>query len=112
MLVGLPTAQAADTTLTCKGTKSWETSGARKSSEGVNIGITVDLQNKTLVGLEPTVPLRIDVVTETTISFSGPKGNRLMNGILDSDQPPLSGPGGILVEGWPFCQRGRRSRSA
>ena len=28
------------------------------------------------------------------------------------DQPPLSGPGGMLVQGWPFRQRGRRSRSA
>src|SRR5262249_17009908 len=31
---------------------------------------------------------------------------------IDSDQPPLSGPGGMLVEGWPLRQRGRRSRSA
>ena len=29
-----------------------------------------------------------------------------------SDQPPLSGPGGMLVQGRPFRQRGRRSRSA
>src|SRR6516164_489208 len=28
------------------------------------------------------------------------------------DQPPLSGPGGMLVQGWPLRQRGRRSRSA
>ena len=29
-----------------------------------------------------------------------------------TDQPPLSGPGGMLVYGWPLRQRGRRSRSA
>src|SRR5947207_15610761 len=28
------------------------------------------------------------------------------------DQPPLSGPGGMLVQSWPFRQRGRRSPSA
>src|SRR5215813_9523378 len=28
------------------------------------------------------------------------------------DQPPLSGPGGMLVQGLPLRQRGRRSRSA
>jgi hypothetical protein len=74
MLVGLPTAQAADTTLTCKGTKSWETSGARKSSEGVNIGIRVDLQNKTLVGLEPT-----DALGGGSLFDPGPHAGRRRN---------------------------------
>src|SRR5262249_5796241 len=32
--------------------------------------------------------------------------------LVDHDQPPLSGPGGMLVQGWPLRQRGRRSRSA
>ena len=72
MLVGLPTAQAADTTLTlaCKGTET-SGSGARKSSEVINIGIIVDLQKGTVTGLEPTAPLTIDDLTETMISFSG-----------------------------------------
>jgi hypothetical protein len=41
MLVGLPTAQAADTVLTlaCKG-KETSGVGARKSSEVINIGIS------------------------------------------------------------------------
>jgi putative ABC transport system substrate-binding protein len=30
---------------------------------------------------------------------------------VKADQPPLSGPGGMLVYGWPLRQRGRRSRS-
>jgi hypothetical protein len=70
MLVGLPTAQAADTTLTlaCQG-KETSGVGARKSSEVINIGIIVDFQKKAVVGLEPTVPLTIDDITETTISF-------------------------------------------
>jgi hypothetical protein len=65
MLVGLPTAQAADTTLmlACKGT---ETSGvgARKSSEVVNIGIIVDLQKKTVTGL-----------SDDPLSFHGMRGS-------------------------------------
>jgi len=71
VICGLVTAQAADTTLTlaCKGTETRETSqgGARKSSEVINIGIIVDLQKKTVVGLEPTVPLTIDSVAETAM---------------------------------------------
>jgi hypothetical protein len=88
LLVALPTAQAADTvqTLACKGKETSKTSGgggARTSSEVINIGIIVDLQKKTVVGLEPTVPLTIDSVTETTISFSGAQGDWNMSGILD-----------------------------
>jgi hypothetical protein len=84
MLVGLPTAQGADTTLTlaCKGTET-QSIGTRKSSEVINIGIIVDLQKKTVVGLEPTVPLTIDSLTETTISFSGADRGWFVNGILD-----------------------------
>ena len=83
-MLGLSTAHAADETLTlaCKGK---ETSGvaARKSSEVINIGIIVDLQKKTVVGLEPTVTLTIDSLTETTISFSGAEGSWYVSGILD-----------------------------
>jgi hypothetical protein len=79
------TAQAADTTLTlaCKGKEETSQGGARKSSEVINIGIIVDLQKKTLVGLEPTVTLTVDSVTETTISFSGAQGGWFVSGILD-----------------------------
>ena len=81
---GLLRAQAADTTLTlaCKGTETSK-GGARTSSEVINIGIIVDLQKKTVVGLEPTVTLTIDSLTETTISFSGAEGSWYVSGILD-----------------------------
>ena len=76
MVAGLSSAQAADTTLTlaCKGT---ETSGvgARKSSEVVNIGIIVDLQKKTVTGLSDDLPLTIESLTETMISFHGMRGS-------------------------------------
>jgi hypothetical protein len=78
------TAHAADTTLTlaCKG-KETSGVGARKSSEVINIGIVVDLQKKTVVGLEPTTPLTIDGLTETTISFVGAATDWHMSGTLD-----------------------------
>jgi hypothetical protein len=84
MLVALATAQAADATLTlaCKGTETSKV-GARTSSEVINIGIVVDFQKKTVVGLEPTVPLTIDFLAETTISFSGAETDWQMNGTLD-----------------------------
>jgi hypothetical protein len=83
MLVGLPTAQAADTTLTlaCKGTET-SGSGARKSSEVINIGIIVDFQKKTIMGLSDSL-LTIVGVTETTISFEGAEAYWNMNGTLD-----------------------------
>ena len=34
-----------------------------------------------------------------------------MKQFVDTDWPPLSGPGGMLVYGWRLRQRGRRSRS-
>jgi|SRR6516162_8654705 len=84
VMLGLSTAHAADETLTlaCKGK---ETSGvaARKSSEVINIGIVVDFQKKTVVGLEPTTPLTIDGLTETTISFVGQEADWHMSGTLD-----------------------------
>jgi hypothetical protein len=77
-------AQAADSilTLACKGTETSK-GGARTSSEVINIGIIVDFQKKTVVGLEPTVPLTIDGLTETTISFTGTGANWGMSGTLD-----------------------------
>ena len=84
ILVGLSAAQAADTTLTlaCQGTQT-SGEGARKSSEVINIGIVVDFQKKTVVGLEPAVPLTIDGLTETTISFVGQEADWHMSGTLD-----------------------------
>jgi hypothetical protein len=86
-MVAGPTAHAADTTLTlaCKGTETRGTfrSGAPKSSEVINIGVIVDFQKKTVVGLEPTVPLTIDGLTETTISSAGAEADWHMSGTLD-----------------------------
>ena len=78
------TAQAADTTLTlaCKGTET-SRGGARTVSEVINIGIIVDFQKKTVIGLEPTVPLTIDGLTETIISFSRAEAEWHMSGTLD-----------------------------
>jgi hypothetical protein len=74
MLVGLPTAQAADTTLTlaCKGTKTHQ-GGAGTSSEAINIGLIVDFQKKTIVGFRESDKLKIvdSISTETTIGFVG-----------------------------------------
>jgi hypothetical protein len=72
-LVGLPTTQAADTTLTlaCQGTETSQWGSGPKSSEKVTIGIIVDLQKKTVTGLEPTTPVTIVTVTDTMISFYG-----------------------------------------
>jgi hypothetical protein len=49
----------------------------------INIGIIVDFQKKTVVGLVPTVPLTIDRLTETTISFAGAEADWNMSGTLD-----------------------------
>jgi hypothetical protein len=78
------TALAADTTLTlaCKGTET-SRGGAPTSSEVINIGIIVDFQKKPVVGLEPTVPLTIDGLTETTISFAGAETDWHMSGTFD-----------------------------
>jgi hypothetical protein len=84
VMLGLSTAQAADPVLTlaCKG-KETSGVGAGKSSEVINIGIVVDLQKKTVVGLEPTTPLTIDGLTETTISFVAQEADWHMSGTLD-----------------------------
>jgi hypothetical protein len=49
----------------------------------INIGIIVDLQKNTVVGLEPTVPLTIDFLAETTLSFSRAETDWQMSGTLD-----------------------------
>jgi hypothetical protein len=80
-MVAGPTAQAADTTLAlaCKGTegRGWD----HKSPEATNIGILVDLQKKTVVGLN--IPATITSITETTVTFDGVEGAWLMGGTLD-----------------------------
>jgi hypothetical protein len=83
MLVGLPTAQAIDTTLTlaCKG-KETRGVGARSSSEVINIGVIVDLQKKTVSGLSDSL-LTIIGLTETAISFEGAETDWNMSGTLD-----------------------------
>jgi hypothetical protein len=64
MVVGLQTALSAEPTgtltLACEGTETSQWGSGPKSSEKVNIGIIVDLQKKTVTGLEPTTPLTID----------------------------------------------------
>ena len=79
------TAQAADTmlTLACEGIETSQWGSGPKSSEKVNIGIIVDFQKKTVVGLEPTVPLTIDGLTETEVSFHGSETDWQMSGTLD-----------------------------
>jgi hypothetical protein len=76
-VVGLSTAQAADSTLTlaCQGTETSKWGSGPKSSERVNIGIIVDLQKKTVTGLSDSYPLTIETVTDTMISFSGQEGS-------------------------------------
>jgi hypothetical protein len=78
------TVQAADTTLTlaCKGTETREAGSARKSSEVINIGIVVDFQKKTVIGLSDSL-LTILGITETTISFFGVEADWFMHGTLD-----------------------------
>ena len=73
------TAQATEPTLTlaCQGTKASRI-GAATSSEEMNIGIIVDFQKKTVVGLSDNA-LTIVGSTETTISFVG----GTMKGTLD-----------------------------
>ena len=52
MLVGLPTAQAADTTLTlaCQGTTTATTAGTEDKPEPISMGIIVNFTKKTVHG--------------------------------------------------------------
>jgi hypothetical protein len=49
----------------------------------INIGIIVDFQKKTVIGLIESLPLTIVGVTETTFSFEGEEAYWNMNGTLD-----------------------------
>ena len=71
VLVGLPTAQAAETTLTlaCQGTVQ---SGDNKP-EPISMGIIVNFTNQTVHGLRP-FPVAIIDMNEVTVSFGGQWG--------------------------------------
>ncbi len=99
MLVGLPTAQAADTTLTlaCQGTETSQWGSGPKSSERVNIGIIVDLQKRTVTGLSDSYSLTIETVTDTMISFSGQEGSWDKKGLAWSMYGTLDRITGSLV---------------
>src|SRR5262245_10367211 len=75
MLVGLPTAQAADTTLTlaCKGTT---TSGLEDAKpEPISMGIIVNFTNRTVQGFGipgfMDYPVKITAWNDVTVVFSG-----------------------------------------
>jgi hypothetical protein len=69
MLVGLSTAQAADTTLTlaCQGTTTFGTG----DSAPVSMGIIVNFTNRTVHGF--VFPAKITDADEVTVSFEGSK---------------------------------------
>jgi len=76
MLVGLPTAQAADTTLTlaCQGTKTYASMAdnapdRETQPDPISMGIIVNLTDRTVTGLDEEPPLTIRSVNETTIAF-------------------------------------------
>jgi hypothetical protein len=80
MLVGLPTAQAADTTLTlaCKGTVTIKSSGPLQyDPDPVSMGLIVNFMNRTVQGASRWGPylfddqLQITDLNEKTIVFSG-----------------------------------------
>jgi hypothetical protein len=80
MLVGLPTAQAADTTLTlaCQGTT---TAGTEDKPEPISMGIIVNFTKKTVHGFgDPFFGeqlIKITGITETAVYFSA--DDKLLN---------------------------------
>jgi hypothetical protein len=90
MLVGLPTAQAADTTLTLawQGTTSDTITNAKPAKPEkypVSLGIIVNFTNRTVQGLllpaSESVP--ITDVTDLTIAFDGRAAQGSIHGTLD-----------------------------
>ena len=75
MLVGLSTAQAADTTLTlaCQGTTTATTAGTEDKPEPISMGIIVNFTKKTVHGFgDPFLgeqPINITGITETAVYF-------------------------------------------
>ena len=76
MLVGLSTAQAADTTLTlaCQGTTTATTAGTEDKPEPISMGIIVNFTKKTVHGFGDPLfgeqRIKITGVTETAVYFS------------------------------------------
>jgi hypothetical protein len=70
MLIGLTTAQAADTTLTlaCKGTT---TDTIADKPEPVSMGIIVNFTKRTVQGFGDPEPVKITAWNDVTVSFSG-----------------------------------------
>ena len=77
MLVGLPTAHAADTTLTlaCQGTVIETMMEEEKKPEPISMGIIVNFTNRTVQGFgHPGVidyPVQITAWNEVTVAFRG-----------------------------------------
>jgi hypothetical protein len=70
MLVGLPTAQAADTTLTvaCQGTVTETMMGEEKKPEPISLGIILNFTNRTVQGFGS--PVKIIAWDEVMVRFS------------------------------------------
>jgi hypothetical protein len=86
-LAALSSAQTAEPTgtltLACKRTET-DRGGAGTSSDEINIGVIVDFQKKTVLGLSgdsESVP--ITSISETTISFAAKETGWVMTGTLD-----------------------------
>lgn len=87
MLVGLPTAQAVDTTLTlaCKGTTTDRMKDGSAKKEPLSIGIIVNLTKHTVQGLllPTSESLPITDVTDLTIDFGGGTAQGSIYGTID-----------------------------
>jgi hypothetical protein len=89
-LAALSTAQAAEPTgtltLACKGTNIVEYEATHnKVPSQVTMGIIVDFGKKTVVGFTPgnDIPVMIEDVDETSISFEGHALNVIISGTID-----------------------------
>src|SRR5262249_14840126 len=80
-----------------QGTETSQWGSRPKSSERVNIGIIVDLQKKTVTGLSHDLPLTIESLTETMISFHGVRGSSDNKGLAWSMYGTLDRITGSLV---------------
>jgi hypothetical protein len=78
MLVGLSTAQAADTTLTlaCQGTRTTKIGGGPPEQEPISMGVIVNFTDQTVAagfmsGLRTFGEIKMGRVNETTVEFAG-----------------------------------------
>jgi hypothetical protein len=91
---GLPSAQAADTTLMLACGGRWVIESRGVTSETiVNVGVIVDLDKKTVTGLADSL-FRITNITETTITFLVVEEYWSMSGALDRLTGSLVAKGG------------------